>query len=67
MTIKATKSEVHYQIGMAKSHCGKSFKDDEGYCRHYRPNTEYEGTCEKVEGAIKAMYWCRLWSKAPSR
>jgi bifunctional non-homologous end joining protein LigD len=21
---------------MAKIHCGKSFKDDEGYCRHYR-------------------------------
>jgi hypothetical protein len=35
---------------MAKSHCGKSFKDDQGYCRYYRPNTEYEGTCAKVEG-----------------
>jgi hypothetical protein len=34
-------------------HCGKSFKDDEGYCRYYRANTEYEGTCEKVEGESK--------------
>jgi hypothetical protein len=51
--VKATKSEVHYQAGMAKSHCGKSFK--------------YEGTCEKVKGGIKAMYWYRLWRKAPSR
>ena len=64
--MKADNASVNYSIGMAKSHCGKSFKDDEGYCRHYRPNTEYEGACEKVEGAIKAMYWCRLFSKAQS-
>jgi hypothetical protein len=65
--MESRNAQAHYQMGMAKSHCGKSFKDDEAYCMHYRPNTEYEGTCEKVEGGIKAMYWCRLWSKAPSR
>ena len=41
--MKASKPEAHYRIGMAKSHCGKSFKDDKDYCQHYRPNTEYEG------------------------
>ena len=64
--MKASKPEAHYRIGMAKSHCGKSFKDDKDYCQHYRPNTEYEGTCEKVQGAIKVMYWCRLFQKVSS-
>jgi hypothetical protein len=65
--MKASKESVSYSLGEAKSHCGRGFEGDTGYCRYYRPGTEYEGTCVRVQGTIKSMYWCRLWSKAPSR
>jgi hypothetical protein len=57
---KANKTDVDYSVGMEKSHCGKVFKDDEGYCKHFvKPSA-----CQKVSGYIDPVYWCKLWEKA---
>ena len=32
---KANKTEVNYSRGMQNAHCGKSFRDDTNYCRHF--------------------------------
>jgi hypothetical protein len=36
---KLSKSEVDYSRGMAESHCGKAFEDDNNYCRYFIPAT----------------------------
>lgn len=60
--MKAEKSEVNYSAGMAKSHCGKSFKDDNGYCEHFKGSKDSlssPGICEVVAGQIDRVYWCK--------
>jgi hypothetical protein len=61
---KVNKNSVGYSRGHRDSHCGKAFDGDRGYCRHYQPHSENEGSCTKVEGHIRAIDWCKLWSKA---
>lgn len=62
---KAMKKEVEYSLGMAESHCGKVFKDDKGYCEHYIGYLMSPvGGCEKVNGEVSAVYWCKLFEKA---
>jgi hypothetical protein len=67
---KISKGDVHYSIGHADSHCGKSFPDDKGYCRFFisplSAVTEL-GQCQKVAGAINKVYWCKLWERAQSK
>ncbi len=63
----ARKEDVNYSVGMKESHCGKVFKDDNGYCQHFygvRGFGEQEGRCRKVAGKIDPVYWCKLWEKA---
>jgi hypothetical protein len=66
--MKADKRSVNYSLGHKASHCGKVFDDDKGYCEHFVPHRNdhnaLPGTCEKVEGGISRVYWCRLWAKA---
>ncbi len=63
--MKISKQEADYGLGMAKSHCGKVFKDDKGYCEHYIGYLmSPTGQCAKVNGEVSAVYWCRLFSKA---
>jgi hypothetical protein len=62
--IKQPKTAVDYSRGHRESHCGRSFEGDKNYCRHYHAGSASEGTCEKVQGTIKAVYWCKLWLKA---
>ena len=64
--MKVTKQSADYSHGHRDAHCGKSFPDDTGYCRHFQPGSEYAGSCELVQGAIKVMYWCRLFVRAVS-
>jgi hypothetical protein len=64
LVIKQPKTAVDNGRGHAGSYCGKSFPDDKGYCRHYRPRTETEGTCELVAGTINRVYWCKLFARA---
>ncbi len=68
---KVSKSEVDYSIGMKGSHCGQTFDDDKGYCRHFveprSMSTADLGTCEKVSGPISRVFWCRLFAKAQGR
>ena len=56
--MKASKESVNYSRGMADSHCGKSFKDDTGYCRHFIPPSSpaNDGSCERVAGTINAAW-----------
>jgi hypothetical protein len=63
--IKQTKAQANYGRGHRESHCGKSFKDDTGYCRHFIPcRASNNGMCERVEGSISPVYWCKLFSRA---
>jgi hypothetical protein len=63
--MKADKRQVNYSQGHQDAHCGKTFPNDRGFCRHYRPRNDTEGVCIKVEGIIKAIYWCKLFARAP--
>jgi hypothetical protein len=69
--MKATKASVDYSPGMRDAHCGKVFKEDRGYCRHFVPSHSQapndNGSCTEVAGSIGRVYWCRLFSKAQSR
>jgi hypothetical protein len=65
--MKVSKASVDYGRGMQHSHCGRAFEDDRWFCRHYHAHNAHEGSCEKVEGRIRAIDWCRLFAKAPSR
>ena len=69
---KANKTEVNYSRGMQNAHCGKSFRDDTNYCRHFISSSNSrtpngDGSCTEVAGTISRVYWCRLFSKAQSR
>lgn len=67
--MKKPKDEVDYSHGHKDSHCGQVSKDDTGHCRNFRPSgramNDYSraGTCTKVIGPIKRIYWCNLWEK----
>lgn len=61
---KLSKDEVNYSRGMQNSHCGKLFKDDNGYCEHFVDIRSGNGTCKLVEGVIERLYWCNKFSKA---
>jgi len=65
---KLSKDEVGYGFGMKENHCGKAFEDDRNYCRHFIPPLSESalnlGTCEKVEGPISRVFWCRLFARA---
>jgi hypothetical protein len=65
--VKASKASVDYGRGMLHSHCGKALEGDQGSCRYYHGHNAHEGSCEKVEGSIRAVDWCRLYAKALSR
>lgn len=58
---KLSKAEVNYSLGMMDSHCGKTFKDDKGYCSHFQDKVQ---TCELVEGKISPVHWCEKFKKA---
>ncbi len=63
---KLAKSEVDYSLGMKNSHCGRVFKDDSGYCRHFlntKTSAGKDGQCELVEGSISPVYWCDRFKK----
>jgi hypothetical protein len=66
--MKASKEQVDYSRGMADRHCGKSFKDDTGFCRHFIPPSDpaNDGSCERVAGTISQIYWCKLFNRAVS-
>jgi len=61
-----SKQSVDYSRGHRDAHCGKAFEDDEGYCRYFiepRSGLASElGACEKVEGEISRVFWCRLFA-----
>lgn len=62
-TKKYDKNEVHYSPGHRDSHCGKAWKDDEGYCRHFMSVPSGDrwpslGRCKLVGGSIRRTYWC---------
>jgi hypothetical protein len=65
---KISKGEAQYSLGMKTSHCGRAFEDDHDYCRYFIPplsDSAHElGTCEKVEGPISRVFWCRLFARA---
>jgi hypothetical protein len=65
---KRVKTSVDYSRGHQDSHCGKTFDDDKGYCKHFVPHRNdhhaLPGTCTKVEGGISRIYWCKLFEKA---
>lgn len=66
MTEKFDKADVDFSKGMAKSHCGKMFASDVGYCKHFvRTDPLYTepGECRLVKGAIKRDMWCRKWEQ----
>jgi hypothetical protein len=66
-----SKQSVDYSRGHRDDHCGKAFADDEGYCRYFiepRSGLASElGACEKVEGEISRVFWCRLFARALSK
>ena len=67
---KATKAAVSYSLGEKNSHCGKSFEGDTGFCRYFQAPPQAEittGTCQKVEGQIRRIDWCKLWTRVQSR
>jgi hypothetical protein len=68
---KATKSDVDYSLGMKERHCGKAYPDDENFCRYFIPplsrSANHLGTCEKVEGPISPVFWCRLFARARAK
>jgi hypothetical protein len=60
---KVSKQSVDCNLGMKESHCGKAFEDVPP-----PSNSALElGTCEKVEGEISRVFWCRLFTRANSR
>ena len=70
MPPKASKQSVNYGVGHFSSHCGQSFDDDRGYCKHFIPPLSLEndlGQCRLVSGPINKVYWCKLWQRAQSR
>ncbi len=65
ITHKASKRQVDYSRGHREAHCGKVFADDKGYCRYFiKTQIADAGECQKVEGSIHPLWWCRLFSKA---
>ncbi len=54
-----------------ESHCGKAFDDDKFYCRYFiEPRSGLAtdpGACEKVQGEISRVFWCRLWARADNK
>ena len=48
-THKLGKGQVDYGIGHRDEHCGKSFEDDKGYCRHFIE--PLSSTTEKAAGS----------------
>ncbi len=64
---KLKKDQVDYSHGHRDSHCGRVFKDDHGYCRYFieaQSASGEVGACEKVEGSINPVYWCKFFSGA---
>ena len=56
--------------GHAGAHCGKALDDDKAYCRYFIPPLSPAsnlGQCEKVNGPINKVYWCRLFARAHSK
>jgi hypothetical protein len=68
---KAHKRNVDYSRGMKERHCGKSFEDDTGYCKHFvEPPSQSIGdlgTCARVQGEISRVFWCRLFARANTK
>jgi uncharacterized C2H2 Zn-finger protein len=66
--MKRVKTLVDYSRGHKESHCGKTFEDDKGYCKHFIEPTHHHsfdlGKCQLVEGNISRVYWCKLYEKA---
>lgn len=70
--MKQPKASVDYSPGHKESHCGPVSADDKGYCRNFRKlqlaprpqSWSSGGSCVKVIGGIKRMYWCKLFEKA---
>lgn len=67
--MKKPKAEVDYGMGHKDSHCGRSSKDDAGFCRHFRSPPMFgtqpiTGSCVKVIGNISRTHWCKLFEKA---
>ena len=68
MTEKANKADVDYSAGMAKSHCGKMFDRDVGYCKHFIAlSREGLGECQLVKGSIRRSFWCRKFERAVTK
>lgn len=65
MAEKISKDAADYSRGMAKSHCGKMFNSDTGYCKHFiGEGMQGNGLCALVKGEIRRAFWCRKFSKA---
>ena len=66
MTDKHTKEEVNFGKGMARSHCGKLWRDDHNYCKHFigAKESTTSGACEVVQGSIERVKWCELFAIA---
>jgi hypothetical protein len=69
LVTKKPKGEVDYSPGHKESHCGPVSADDKGYCKHFRrlyllAKYSSGGSCVKVLGGVKRMYWCKLFEKA---
>jgi hypothetical protein len=68
---KIAKAEVHYGIGHQNSHCGPAYEADKNFCRLFISSLSGSarglGRCEKVEGPISPVYWCKLWTRAQSK
>jgi hypothetical protein len=71
MLKQVSKQAADYSLGRRDAHCGKALEDDESYCRYLiepRSGLATElGRCEKVEGPISRVFWCRLFARAQSR
>jgi hypothetical protein len=67
MLKQVSKQTAGYSLGRREAHCGKAYPDDENYCRHFiepRSGLATElGRCEKVEGPISRVFWCRLFAR----
>ena len=64
MADKVSKDSVDYSRGMYESHCGPTFRDDKGYCKHFISGAGVYGTCEEVRGTIDPIMWCTMFKKA---
>ena len=53
------------------AHCGKALENDESYGRYFiEPRSGLAtvlGRCEKVEGPISRVFWCRLFARTQTR